>query len=188
MFMDTIIKNYLSAFDELNTLIDFRFQETEKLEKKKRAEIILEDFLSFLILAYQNGIQDFSEMTKKQVKPDTSEMNACIYLRIDGLTFEDRAKEHIQNDDLMALKILAGDEYHRVYETAKFNAAKKTGSEKTWVTMSDYKVRDTHAYLEGMTIRAEARFYTYDGDSALFPGDFSMAENNCGCRCIAVYR
>ena len=188
MFMDTIIKNYLSAFDELNTLIDFRFQETEKLEKKKRTEIILEDFLSFLILAYLNGIQDFSAMTKKQAKSYASEMYDCIYLKIEGLTFEDRVKGHIQNDDLTALKILAGDEYHRVYETAKFNAAKNTDSEKTWVTMFDDKVRDTHAYLEGMTIRADARFYTYDGDSALFPGDFSMAENNCGCRCIAVYR
>lgn len=54
---------------------------------------------------------------------------------------------------------------------------------KTWVTMMDEKVRDTHQYLEGMTVPLDDEFYTYDGDHAQAPGGFTAAQNNCGCRC-----
>lgn len=55
---------------------------------------------------------------------------------------------------------------------------------KTWVTMLDEKVRDTHQYLEGMTVPLDDEFYTYDGDHAQAPGGFTAAQNNCGCRCM----
>lgn len=54
---------------------------------------------------------------------------------------------------------------------------------KTWVTMLDEKVRDTHQYLEGMTVPLDDEFYTYDGDHAQAPGGFTAAQNNVGCRC-----
>lgn len=54
---------------------------------------------------------------------------------------------------------------------------------KTWVTMLDEKVRDTHQYLEGMTIPLDDEFYTYDGDHAQAPGGFTAAQNNVNCRC-----
>lgn len=183
-----MIERYLAAFDELNTLISFRLSSTDKTDKK-RAETIIDDLLSFLILAYQAGTQDVSEMLKADIQPDVSQMIEVIYRKIDGKDFADRAKEHIDNDDEKGIVELAEDEYHRVYESAKNNGAKSTGTakEKKWVTIGDNKVRDTHRYLEGMTVGIDDEFYTYDGDSALYPGDFSKAENNCGCRCIAVY-
>lgn len=182
-----MIERYLATFDELNTLLAFRLSSTDKADKK-RTETIIDDLLSFLILAYQAGIQDVSEMLKTDIKPEVSEMIEVIYQRIDGKDFSDRAKEHIENDDDTALIELAEDEYHRVYESAKGKGAKSAGStEKKWVTIGDDKVRDTHKYLEGMTVGIDERFYTYDGDSAMYPSGFSKAENNCGCRCIAVY-
>jgi hypothetical protein len=51
----------------------------------------------------------------------------------------------------------------------------------------DNRVRDTHFYLEGMTVDINDKFYTYDGDSAYRPGGFEKAENNCGCRCLLMY-
>ena len=54
---------------------------------------------------------------------------------------------------------------------------------KIWGTMLDEKVRDTHAYLEGMKVPLDAEFYTYDGDHAQAPGGFTDANNNCNCRC-----
>lgn len=54
---------------------------------------------------------------------------------------------------------------------------------KTWMTMLDEKVRDTHQYLEGMTIPLDDEFYTYDGDHAQAPGGFTSAAENCNCRC-----
>lgn len=50
--------------------------------------------------------------------------------------------------------------------------------------MMDDRVRDTHSYLEGMEVPYNARFYTYDGDSAEAPGMFSLPENNINCRCV----
>jgi hypothetical protein len=50
--------------------------------------------------------------------------------------------------------------------------------------MQDDRVRDTHDYLEGMVVPFSSRFYTYDGDSADYPGGFTLPENNIGCRCV----
>lgn len=62
-------------------------------------------------------------------------------------------------------------------------AVKKPKLGKQWRTMEDERVRDTHTYLDGVKTAADERFYTYDGDSARFPGDFSTAQNNVNCRC-----
>lgn len=57
----------------------------------------------------------------------------------------------------------------------------------TWATMRDDRVRETHDYLEGMTQLFGRRFYSFDGDSARFPGDFSLPDNNVNCRCHLNY-
>jgi uncharacterized protein with gpF-like domain len=54
---------------------------------------------------------------------------------------------------------------------------------KTWVTMRDDRVRETHDYLEGMKIPINEPFVTYDMDEAMYPGGFSLPENNVNCRC-----
>lgn len=83
---------------------------------------------------------------------------------------------------------VAETEGHRVLNQAMQTTAEKGGATtKTWVTMEDDRVRDTHEYLQGMQAGINGRFVTYDGDSARFPGDFSLAENNCNCRCVCVY-
>ena len=58
------------------------------------------------------------------------------------------------------------------------------GVTKTWFTMRDEVVRDTHNYLESQSIPLEEEFFTYDGDHAPYPGQFTKAENNVNCRCI----
>jgi uncharacterized protein with gpF-like domain len=55
---------------------------------------------------------------------------------------------------------------------------------KRWRTMNDDRVRDTHDYLEGMVVPFSERFYSYDGDSAEYPGGFALPENNINCRCV----
>ncbi len=82
----------------------------------------------------------------------------------------------------------AETETHRDANTAALETAKKAGAKnKTWVTMLDDKVRETHAYLEGMTVPIGDDFYTYDGDHAPAPGLFDLAENNVNCRCELVF-
>ena len=53
--------------------------------------------------------------------------------------------------------------------------------------MMDDKVRDTHSYLQSKKVPIGEEFFTYDGDSALYPGGFKSAENNVNCRCFLTY-
>lgn len=79
-------------------------------------------------------------------------------------------------------------ESHRMYNNGGYDRAVKAGAKtKKWVTMGDYKVRDSHNYISGVKIGIDERFYTYDGDSALTPGGFGLAENNVNCRCWLKY-
>lgn len=84
--MDKIIEKYLAKFDELNMLVSFRFKNTSK-DDKKRTETIVDDLLSFLILAYLDGTEAVSKMLKSDIQPITSEMIEAIYQKIDGKDF-----------------------------------------------------------------------------------------------------
>lgn len=87
-----------------------------------------------------------------------------------------------------AITRIAETEMHRIANTAALNTAKYAGAKsKTWVTMLDDKVRDTHDYLEGETVDIDEDFYTYDGDHASAPGLFELAENNVNCRCELLF-
>lgn len=87
-----------------------------------------------------------------------------------------------------AITRIAETETHRIANTAALDTAKHAGAKsKTWVTMLDDKVRDTHDYLEGETVDIDEDFYTYDGDHASAPGLFELAENNVNCRCELLF-
>ncbi len=125
---------------------------------------------------------------------DTNKMYEAIYKIIDGKDFEDRVIDHVLADDIAGLLLLTDSEYHRVYCTAADDGARECAEdnnrriEKTWHTLLDDKVRETHFYLEGNTVSLGDEFYTYDGDHAPFPGDFTKAENNVNCRCYLTYQ
>ena len=77
-------------------------------------------------------------------------------------------------------------EAHRDYNTGVYDAGNESGEEglmKEWRTRLDDKVRDAHAYLEGVKVGLNDRFYTYDGPSALYPGGFGDPALDCNCRC-----
>lgn len=184
-----MIAEYVTAFDELHTLLSFSFRNSGNQNKEKRTEIVMEDLLSFLILAYTRGIQDISDMLGITLQVNLQNMQKAIYLQINSEDVTDRVATHISENDLSALLRLAETEYHRIYHTALQDGAEASGLDivKTWITIGDEKVRDSHAYLDNMTIPLNERFYTYDGDSALFPGCFSNAEHNVNCRCMLQY-
>lgn len=91
-----------------------------------------------------------------------------------------------------AIKRVVDTEYHRMYETGAYDTAtamKEDGKNiyKRWVTMMDERVRDTHSYIEGELVPLDEEFYTFDGDSAQFPGGFALPQNNINCRCWIEY-
>lgn len=186
LFTGESMNKYLLAFDEINRLMPI-------LLKKKSAEEIADDLLSYLIAAYRQGFSDVSEMLGFEAEINVDDMDYVIFRVIEGETFEDRVRKHVENEDLSGLQTLAASEYHRVYCQACEDAANQyedtsgNSVNKTWNTMDDMLVRDEHVYLEGVTVGLKEEFYTSDGDHALCPGGFEHAENNVNCRCWLTY-
>ena len=79
-------------------------------------------------------------------------------------------------------------EANRCFNSGVLEAGKGENVTKTWETMEDERVRDTHWFLQGKTIPFGEEFVTFDGDSALAPGMFQEAENNVNCRCWVSYK
>jgi len=75
-----------------------------------------------------------------------------------------------------------------VYETAKFKRVPVKS--KTWWTMRDNMVRESHAAVHGVTVPFDEPFEV--GDSLLmFPGDTSLGagvEEIANCRCSPLFR
>lgn len=155
--------------------------------KRKSREDILRfcDYLEYVLcLVYAYGWKDAEEVVGAVPFRDGLDDKAVNLPLEDGKTFRDRITEDTTQEEILRL---IDTEAHRDYNTGVYDAATisgKSGIRKQWYTMMDDRVRDTHRYLEGVTVGLNDRFWTYDGDSALYPGGFMLPSNNVNCRCI----
>ncbi len=83
-------------------------------------------------------------------------------------------------------------ESHRIQEEASQDVrveAKNKGANivKQWDATLDGKTRDTHRRLDGQ-IREVDEPFEIDGKTAMYPGGFGVAEEDCNCRCVALTR
>ena len=172
----------IMQWDELNILR----QEATKFfgTKKKREEIDrFCDYLEFVLcLVYAYGWKDAEEIVGIVPFKDGFDDKAVNH-EIDGKTFRDRITEDTTPEEILRL---IDTEAHRDYNTGVYDAAEqsgKTGIRKRWNTMLDDRVRDPHAYMEGMLVGLNDEFYTYTGDRTLYPGGFGVPELDINCRC-----
>lgn len=187
---------HLLPFDELNVLrtkLEGYAVDENGTRRKMDEEDIIDELLDLYLLTYGNGVEDAMEslsipqsdsLLGTMTRPDP--VREVIYRQIDGKTFEDRIREYAPIGDIESIMRVAETDSHRIYNTALFTTAESSGYEwtKTWVTMKDPRVRETHDPLEGVTLGAHEEFYTFDGDSAMYPGDFTDPNNNINCRCV----
>lgn len=173
--------------DELNALVEIlsAFSANGDLTPKEAVDEVLD----LLIIAYMNGVDAVSADLDIDPFVDVEEMQDSIYRRIAGETFAERVTKYAAQGQIYDIARVADTEVHRVYNEAAFNTAQRSGASlnKRWVTMNDDRVRDTHYYLEGVVVPLDASFYTYDGDTALYPGGFMLPQNNVNCRCVVEY-
>ena len=185
-------KRYLLEFDRIHKLAEYSIAIHSELPKEQRRKRLDDDFIDFLIIAYELGIREAGEMLGIRMKPDTNKMYAAIYKRIADETVTQRIAKYSDDNDEYGLMRLIDSEFHRVYNTAIYDAAEQAEADgrvivKRWNPMMDDRVREQHFYLEGVEVGLDERFYTYDGDSARFPGDFELAQNNVNCRCYLTF-
>ena len=175
-------------WDELNLLresaVDLVTQYRQNKDRKRVEEWC--DYMEFVLcLVYAYGWQDAEEIVGIVPKPDGLD-DKCVNLDIDGETFRDRIYQQLEEDSPDGILRIIDTESHRDYNTAVYDAGKAsgiTGLKKRWNTRMDDKVRDAHAYMEGMTVGMDDLFYTYSGESTMFPGGFGVPELDINCRC-----
>lgn len=184
---------FLADFDELHVT-------AQRMLDEYSLEEIVEHIMNILRMAYIRGMKKASEDLDYEWEDymlylyDWEWEGDVILKEIKGETVIDRIEKHVLAYDAEALARVIDTEYHRDFNTGEYDMANhiqeetKSQVKKVWRTQLDDRVRETHDYLEGMAIGLDERFYTYDGDSARFPGDFSMASNNVGCRCYLGYK
>lgn len=169
----------LLPIDELNA-----FETSLKAGEKKEVKRLLDDALDFLLIAYFNGSQDAAEMLGLELEPNIDKAREAINLKVAGKDYAERLREYGASGDLESILRVLDTDMTRVYNTAILDTAQGNATMKTWNTMLDDRVRDTHEPLEGVTIPIDAEFYTWDGDHGLAPGLLQKPENVINCRCI----
>ena len=150
---------------------------------------IIDDLLDIFLLAVANGTISINDKFGTDYRPTATQIEKMIYEKVDGASWEDRIRTWYENGGTAADIIrIAETESHRIGNETAYEAAKAVGAKrKIWLTMLDDKVRDTHVYLESVSVGINDDFYTYDSDHAPYPGAFGKAENNVGCRCEVEY-
>ena len=135
-------------------------------------------------MAYVFGTNDVSKSLDEEIKPDTDKMKESVYKKIAGQTWEERIRDAITKEDIERIFVT---ESHRCFSDGQWDSADGRATHKTWVTRGDEKVRDTHWYIDNLTVKIDEYFYTLDGDRALRPYGFEKPENSINCRCYLKY-
>lgn len=184
------------GFDEIHNLHKPPYEKVEQYIDRLYACVVegelideekaVEELLDILIISYLEGLEKGQKQIGNEREPDTDKMFRSVFAKIADKTFEQRIREYVRTGDVEAIRKVADTETGRTYNEGVMDSA--YGSEKnvykTWRTMMDEKVRDDHLYLEGETVPFDEFFYSYDGDRAMYPGDFENPALNINCRCV----
>ena len=181
-------------FDELDVFLDgFRRRYFVHSEEKPPEvdEDIIDELLDLYLLAFYEGSKDAGKELMMEVEPSVEDAERVINRPIADKTFRERVTAYLNGDmgettgtPAEAIARVAETDSVRIYNEAKLDTAKQLGATfKTWNTMGDEKVRDTHEFIDGVSAPIDGLFYTYDGDRAAAPGQFENPQNNVGCRC-----
>lgn len=180
-------------FDELNRFVTVtlptHFDANGMIKSKKDEEDIIDELLDLFLLAYALGNEVTNASLSSDWTPTLDEVMETVDKEVAGKTWRERVEDYFANGGSAGdIVRIAETETHRDANTAALNTAIHAGAKaKTWVTMLDDKVRDTHVPLEGVSVPIDAEFYTWDGDHAPAPGLFELAENNVNCRCELMF-
>ena len=156
--------------------------------KKYDAERCIDIVYEYLEMSWTMGVANANEMLSTSYASQDAEMRSAIFQKVADEDFTQRIRKWAEKGDLDAIVRVAETDANRVINEASYTTAKKAKAKyKTWLTMEDDRVRDTHRPLQDVTIPFDDYFVTFDGDRAKKPGEFTKPENNVGCRCELKY-
>lgn len=160
----------------------------DALEKHIPIDDILDDYID-------DFADNFVEVTKRHIDEELIEFATVAWIAAEEGEEVERTDEHPVSDAYYISEdraILIGEEEaNSDANYDDFRNAKADGAtSKTWHTMLDNRVRETHRPLESKTIPIDNFFLVGDA-MMLYPRDVEHAEDNpeeiCGCRCSVTY-
>jgi len=180
--------------DEVRQRLAFKWDELNVLETMLSVGGFDRDYARKLFRdsledAYIEGFASAEYMLKQEEDIEEELLLLAVDKEYDGESIFTKFDNYYENGEADKLKTLMDSEFHRAYSQGGLDMASKSGRTvyKTWETMQDDRVRETHDYLDGQTIPLSAKFVTLDLDEADAPGGFSLPENNANCRCWLSY-
>ena len=175
--------------DEINALEDklkvhFEDDGKGKIKSKQDAEDIIDELLDLFLLSYAMGVDSVGVE-----QPPLETVEKTLYERIDGKTWEERVWDYYEGGGtLYDIARIASTEAHRDANAAAYDAARHAGmTKKVWHCMMLQTSRDTHVYLDGVTVPIDGSFYSYKGGQTQYPGQWGIAEEDCNCLCWLTY-
>ena len=182
----------LLPFDELNRFKDtlpIHFDADGKIRSKQDEEDIIDEMLDLFLLSAALGSASVNEDLGTDYHIGTKTAVDIIDREIAGKTWRERVQEYFDNGGTMAdIVRIAETEAHRdANESAYVTATKVGATTKTWHCMMLPTSRDSHIYLNGVTAPIDGEFYSINGGSTQFPGEWGIAEEDVNCLCWLTY-
>ena len=183
--------NALMPFDELNAFkatLPIHFQDG-KIRSEEDCEDIIDEMLDIFLLSYAQGVEATNADLSSTVEPSLDDVMRTVDRKVAGKTWRERVRDYFANGGTEAdIVRIAETEAHRDSNEAAYEAAKAAGAtRKTWHCMMLDTSRDTHIYLDGVDAPIDGEFYSFKGGSTMFPGEWGIAEEDCGCLCWLTF-
>lgn len=201
-------------FDELNILNGRRsmpyeqfFGEMDIPEEEKQKRIEMAQRFEALFYSYFSGYADSDDTDWQQVLQDNYIQIAMLFVTATVTTayIEDHARrlaeevtrvtnDHAEEDEFWLsddrAMLIAENESNTVGNYDELITALRSGyTMKTWNTMRDARVRQTHKEVDALTIPIEEAFQV-GASELMFPGDDSLGADVselANCRCHVSY-
>lgn len=182
----------IMPFDELNRFKDelpIHFEDG-KIRSKADEEDIIDELFELFLLSYSTGrnITEADLDTETHVTLD--EVMDTVDEEVAGKTWKERVHEYFENGGTEAdIVRIAETETHRITNKAAFVTAGKAGAtKKVWHCLMLPTSRDSHIYLDGVEAPLDGEFYSINGGSTLFPGQWGIAEEDVNCLCWLTFK
>lgn len=181
----------LLPFDELNLFRDRLSMHFEngKIRSKQDEEDIIDEMLDLFLLSCAMGSAAANEDLQTDYHIGMKRAVDIVDREIAGKTWRDRVREYFDNGGTEAdIMRIAETETHRDANEAAFVTATEVGAtKKTWHCMMLPTSRDSHIYLNGVSAPIDGEFYSINGGSTKYPGEWGIPEEDVNCLCWLTF-
>ena len=162
--------------------------EDGRVRSKEDERDIYEELEDLFLYALAKGMEGANSDLGKDIQLSIEEVEDILYQPVAGKVWTERVEDYFEGGGTEAdISRIAETEAHRIANEAAYDTARKGGATtKTWNCLF-INSRDTHEVLDGVSAPIDGYFYTFLGNSTLFPGQFGVPEEDVNCNCWLTF-